>query len=295
MSREIHYLLSHPPHGAFLAVSIRALRNVWDGPIHVHGWPHTGAWEIVEAIGNDPRLQVTAHRREPAYRGRSDHLLDKISIMSEIYGVDSAVLLDADTIPVHSPVELFELAEQYGYVVTQFCDWMTTNSIIRNRVKRLLPFDALDKQLINDVLTHSYPSPNVGVFGTVPGSPVMPVWYDWSFTSRGVYIADESAMQALLPMFMRTGLGTIVDGRWNCSTMRFQHVPDEEVKLWHGHGNSFIRKDKSPKGFAMWWALYQDALQQDIGGINTWIHKISSKHFRKLGRIWTDSLGGACA
>lgn len=282
--REIHYLLSHLPHGAYLVVSINSLRQWWDGPVIVHGWEHTGAWELVEKIGADSRLGVEARPRRPRYEGHRDHLLDKIALMESIYQVDSGLLLDADTIIVGELTELFEAAEQYGYAVTQFCNWKTTNSIIRNRVRRLQQFDALDQRLIQDCMETPYPSPNVGVFATVPGSPVMPIWYDWTYTAREVYIPDEAVMQALMPRFEREGIAKMMDGRWNCSTMRFQHIPDEEVRIWHGHGNSFLRPNKAPKGWQMWKPLYDEAWVKNLAGIQQWPERFESKHMHRLKR-----------
>lgn len=270
MSRGIHYMLSHPPHGEYLVVSIRSLRKWWDGPVYVYGWPHTGAWEIVESIGRDARLGIEAIEREPKYYGERDHLIDKIAIMEEAYEHDCSLLLDADTIISGKLDELFEAAERSGYVVAQFCNWLTTNGIIRNRVKRLLNYPELDLDLVRDCMETPYPSPNVGVFACVPGSPVMPTWREWTMIARTVFIPDESVMQALFPYFSRLGQAEIIDGRWNCSTMRFQSFPDEEIRVWHGHGNGFLRPRKAPKGHEMWWNLFMQAREENLGGIMDW-------------------------
>jgi len=276
--RRIHYMLSHPQHAPYLVVSLRSLRQWYDGPVTLHGWKSEGSGDIVTNIAADGRLGDTvAAPREPAFKGRGDSWLDKIDIMSAQYGVDSSVLLDADTIIVGPLDELFEATERRGYAVTQFCDWKTTNNIIKNRVKRLRNFPELDQMLVEACLESPYPSANVGIFGCIPGSPVMPVWRHWSYVTRNIFIADESVMQALLPRFIEQGLAEIVDGRFNCSTMRFQHVPDEEVRIWHGHGNSFLRPTKSPKGHAMWWKRFEEARAQNLGNINAWIDRHDSK------------------
>lgn len=280
--RTIHYMLSHPPHGPYLVVSINSLRSWCDYPVVLHGWKETGSYDIVSQIASDRRLGlVEAEGRSPAFRGHGDYWVDKIDIMKEQNGVDAALLIDADTIIVGDLDELFVSAETYGYAVTQFCDWKTTNNIIKNRVKRLRDFPELDQQLIEDCLNYPYPSPNVGIFSCTPDNSVLSEWRRWSYIARDVFIADESVMQALLPKYVRAGKAKAIDGRYNCSTMRFQHVPDEEVKIWHGHGNSFLRPEKSPKGHGMWWKQYQEALETNLGNIQSWKDKYENKRMRK--------------
>lgn len=282
MKRVIHYMLSHPPHGPYLVVSLNSLRRWCDYPVILHGWEETGSYDIVSQIANDPRLgPIWARGRDPAFRGHGDYWVDKIDIMLEQRDVDSSLLLDADTIIVGKLDELFEAAEKYGYAVTQFCDWKTTNNIIKNRVKRLLVYPELNLDLINNCLEHAYPSPNVGIFSCVPDTPVLHEWRRWSYIARDVFIADESVMQALLPKYVREGKAAVIDGRFNCSTMRFQHIPDNEVVIWHGHGNSFLRPEKSPKGHAMWWEQYQAALERNLGNIRDWVNKYDNKRMGK--------------
>ena len=282
MNRCIHYMLSDTPHGPYLVVSLDSLKDWYSGPIVLHGWEETGAYDVVKEIAQDKRLgDIRVEKRAPAFRGHGDYWVDKIDIMMAQRGMDSSVLLDADTVIVGSIDHIFEATERTGYAVTQFCDWKTTNNIIKNRVKRLRPFTDLNQSLIEDCLQTPYPSPNVGIFGCVYESPVMKTWRRWSYIAREIFIADESTMQALSPPFVREGVCEIIDGRWNCSTMRFQHVPDEDVHIWHGHGNSFLRPTKSPKGHKMWWDRFEKAKEENLGNILNWLNRHDSKWMRR--------------
>jgi hypothetical protein len=76
-------------------------------------------------------------------------------------------------------------------------------------------------------------------------------------------------------------LGVAMGGRWNCSPIkkyRPKDMAEEDVVVWHFHGDSATRFEKSPEGVAMWWAEYQGCLRDNVGGIAEWRPEIRYKH-----------------
>ena len=67
--------------------------------------------------------------------------------------------------------------------------------------------------------------------------------------------------------------------------MRFQSVPDDEVVIWHGHGDCWVRPDKCEKGTKMWWSWYQRCLEENLGGIAEWNDEVvpKNKWLKKMG------------
>jgi hypothetical protein len=281
--RRVIYLLSHPPHAEQLVTSLWSLRNYWSGQIDVHGWEATGAWDVVDRVSQDKRLQVRGVKRTPPWNGRYDHLCDKIKSVMD-YQDGTTLLLDCDTLIAGDILPLFDAAEESGCCMTQFCDWMTSNGIMQTRIKRLLdqPLVTYEKEWVEECLANAFPSPNVGVFAAHWKSKVLDHWYGMTCRCREVFIADECTMQALQLPYVANGEMEILDGRYNNSTMRFgKWAAPEDVVVWHGHGGSFVRKDKSPKGFEMWMSVRSLCHTENLGGIAEWHESTTHKHLKK--------------
>jgi len=183
---------------------------------------------------------------------------------------------------------VFDAAERHGFAATQFCDWITTGRRVGGRIKNLREFPEIDQTLVDDVLSYPWPSVNGGVWAARPESPVLPLWYEWTYAARSLFIADEKVLHILQPKFIpQRQMTTVCEaGRFNCSVM-YQSglLLDDDVVVRHFHGDSGVRIQKSPKGWALWHPIFQECLQQNIGGMREWIGQIKNKHMRKAGLL----------
>jgi len=272
--RVVNYLLSYNPHAPYLATSLYTLRHHWSGPIQVFAWPDS--YEIVSQIAQD--LGAVCYKREPSYRGRNDQFLDKIELAQTLYD-DTNLYLDADTLIRGNIDELFDLTDQFGFAATQFGSWTTAGGLIKGRIKRLEQFPGIETNLIEAVVNNVWPSVNGGVFGFKSNSPVLPLWYKWSNAARSIFICDECVLHLMMPKFgplnkMHVSCG----GVYNSSP---KHAPpeldDDKVKIWHGHGDSFVRWKKSAKGCRMWKKVLDECTERNIGGIKEWIGSCGNK------------------
>lgn len=280
MNRQVVYLMSGPAHLPYLVPSLYTLRQHWDGDVCVHAFPES--WDYVQQVAADTQLGITAKLVEQPLRfkrGKNEQFINKIKLLQSLFA-DVVVYLDADT-TIHGNIDLlFDRGWQSGFLATQFNRWLSTGSIIRNRLNRLLDCDKICQESLREVLTNAHPSLNGGVVACRPCSPVLPLWLDWSLSSQHVFICDEAVLHVLQAYVPKDQFGVVEGGRYNCSH-KYQHEI-EDVVIYHYHGDSNVRPDKSPKAYAMWWPLYQKCLELNVGNIQHWHHKIENGWITKL-------------
>jgi hypothetical protein len=186
---------------------------------------------------------------------------------------------------------LHDIAYANGFCATQFNDWTMENGIPANRVRKLIGREGIDQDVVAKVLTKSflqcvqteayYPSVNGGVFACSPTSLVLKRWEDYTMKVLNEFIADEVVLHLIQVIFPQGC--AVLKGRFN-SSPRYKDrlLPDDQVVIWHFHGDSNVRPDKSQKGFDLWWPVYKKCLQEDVGGMRGWIRKINNKHLNKI-------------
>ncbi len=192
---------------------------------------------------------------------------------------DCYLYLDADTTIHHRIDSIFGIADTYGFVATQFCQWVSTGSVIRARVGRLREFPEIEQWAVERVLSVQHPSPNGGVFACNSKSPLLDTWYDWSLLAKSVFIADESVLH-VLQVARQDEMIILTGGRWNCSHRYQGKIQDPFI--YHYHGDSNVRPDKSPKAHELWWPLYRVCMADNIGGMAEWRKEISNRWLQKL-------------
>lgn len=264
MSRRIVYLVSKQPHLPYLVTSLISLRRWWQKEVLVCAWPES--YHLVRQIVSDSHINADCLLAEPSYRGKNEQFLHKIQLMQS-FDNGPNLYLDADTLIAGDLNHLFAVAEQ-GFCATQFNDWTTDGSLIKNRISRLLEFDEIEEDLVRQVCSESWPSVNGGVFCCQPSSPVLPLWYEWSFAARNIFICDECVLHLMVPRFEPILL-QVASGKYN-SSPKFVDWQTPGVCVWHGHGDCFTRPDKSPRGAAMWKHQFELALKEEVGKINRW-------------------------
>ena len=285
--------MSGSAHLPYLVCSLYTLRKWYNGFITVGVWPET--CDFVELIAKDSRVRIDRIiKQEPPFRkkdgvGGNSQFLHKIKLTQELKDTTSAVVyLDADT-TVHGSIDcIFQQTATFGFAATQFNDWTTKRRVIKKRITQLYTRSSVDKRWIDMLLKLEYPSVNGGVWGAVPQSPVLMDWFDRTVEAKNLFIADEVVLHAMMSKYV-SGKGMCVltnNGKWNCSP-KYQPktLADDSIVIRHYHGDSNVRPGKSQKGFDLWWPIYQECLDKNIGNINHWIHLVYNKHLRALKDI----------
>lgn len=300
LERTVVYLMSGPAHLPYLIVSLYTLRRYYSGPVLVQAFPES--WDIVSGpIHGDGRLSVEVRSLAPTYRGKNCQFINKIQMMIDLHGhCDVATYIDADTIfgleSEWAMNTLYCCARTKGFAATQFNNWcIGARGVIHNRIERLLGIPEIDQNLVRRVLVEcrDYPSVNGGVFACRPESGVLPLWLRWTLAAKHIFIADETVLHILQKKFESEEVeveGDYMqvlkyDGALNASPKyRPSELPDEKVAIWHGHGDCWCRPDKSRKGYDLWWPLYQECLELDLGGIRGWKDQCGNKWLNSLER-----------
>ena len=271
MSERVVFLLSGPAHLPYLLCSLRTLRNHWAGDVHVYAWPES--FRYMDMIAQDKRLFVDGlHLREPVQRGRNSQFLDKIRLVQGLASeADKVIYLDADT-TIHGSLQpLLMHLERYSFVATQFCDWTTLGTTVRNRLDRLREIPEIDCRAIDLLATTPFPSVNGGVWAARPESPVLQRWEEWTAAAKErVFIADEAVLHLL--QVLERGMWVVTEhGRFNTSPKyQSDKLNAEQVVVMHYHGDSNVRPNKSLRGYEMWMPLWQEAWEDNLGGCRDW-------------------------
>ena len=287
MKRQVVYLMSGEAHLPYLICSLWTLRRHWQGPVIVYAWKESFPYVFLTAV--DKRLDIIDRETVPEYRGKNAQFLAKIRLMQTFEKDTLNLYLDADT-TIHGPIDpIFDAAERTGFAATQFCDWKSTGGIIKNRVSRLREFPEIDQALVEDVLRRPWPSVNGGVFACRPDSSVLPLWEKWTVAAISVFIADEAVLHTMVPKFYPIGdLAVLLGGKYNCSPMRFQPkgLADDDVVVRHFHGDSNVRRNKCKKGYDLWWPIYRECLERNIGNMQKWIGEVAPKNKYLKNHHW---------
>lgn len=272
MSPKVNYLSSAPAHLPYLVTSLHLLRKIWNGDVVCHAYPES--YMFVEQIAKDSALNVECRLWKPDRRGKNGQFLQKIKLMQSLPGNGVNLYLDHDTLPVKVDAldHIIYLASQRGFCATQFCQWTTHGKIIAGRIRKMIDRPGIDQSAVRRALAIQYPSINGGVFACKADSPALPLWQKWTEAIIDVFIADEVALHAVMAKYDVSRQFTVATGgQYNCSPRHQpKELPDDQVGIWHGHGDSFLRPNKCPRAVHMWWPIYQKCLQENVGRIAEW-------------------------
>jgi len=282
MKRQVVYLMSGPSFLPQLVVSLATLRQHWQGMVTVYAWKDS--IDLVRRIGEDDRLGIQVKERTPFLKaGRKKwQFIDKINLMSTLE-TDVALYLDADT-TVHNPIdEIFSVAFDYSFVSTQFSGWTTKMARIQKRVRKLRGKEGIDQELLEEILNGNFPSPNGGVFACIPTSQILDIWFHWTEKVMDIFIPDETVLHLLQQAYFRCVKVMEEQGKWNCSPKFLpKKLKTEDVVIYHHHGQSSIRPEKSKQSVGMWWPLYEQCLEENVGGMQEWRNQIGNKRMDKM-------------
>ncbi|MCK9570126.1 hypothetical protein M0R72_14375 [Candidatus Pacearchaeota archaeon] len=277
---RVCYLMSGPAHLPYLLVSLHTLRKHWDGEVVVFAYPES--FNIVKLIAQDEKLNIEVQKWEPTYKEKNSQFINKIlMVQSFAQQEESGVVLylDADT-TIHGCLDrLFDGALLHGFAATQFSGWNTLGGTMQKRLQSLADFPEIDKRYLAQVMDNEYPSVNGGVWCAKPESQVLQTWFDWSWAARSTFICDEKVLHLMVPKYSPEEL-IVLPGRFNCSP-KYQPIDlaNEDVVIYHYHGDCCVRPNKSSRGFEVWWGLYQHCLQNGVGHINRWMGRIKDNRW----------------
>jgi hypothetical protein len=255
------YLLTGEGYAARLVVSMWSLRRTYQGPITVMAT--ADAEEQARDIVSDRRLDARLHIVEYAQSNRFPAYATKTTLW-QWTPYEVTLQLDADTLVLRSIDRLFHFPER-SVLLTQFSNWTTATPTIRRRVQawERLELELHEKRYVERLIravSRPWPAVNTGVMAYTRRSRMLSSWRELAHMGRELFIADEVAMQLLMPRWPHE----LLDDRWNCSPLFGVHR--KEAHVWHMHGSKHLAGEAA----APWLATFEECLQANIGRIADW-------------------------
>jgi len=221
-------------HFAHLVCCLYSLRRHYSGDIVIlHDESNE---ELTKRIAEqDPKKITFPIRFKPFTReelGNGSGYLNKTRLI-DLMPFARAVFLDCDTLVVDKFDALFPDSNEVR--LTQFCDWKTNGNKMSKRIGRW-------KEVMNEQATLQmaleYPAINTGVMGLSKTSKNLSIEWQRVCRLNISFMCDELAMQLIFLKFPHV----VLPDAYNCSPIyRTEDHKDEDVKIWHGHGQKFLR------------------------------------------------------
>lgn len=273
MNQSVNFLMSGDAHAPYLVVALRSLRQHYWGKVVV--WAYPESLVTIQQISLDSDLSIIVKEWQPVYRGKNGQFYNKQFMMSQLTDPFN-LYLDADVM-VAGPLDpLFAMVRSSGFVATQFNTWKSNEGVVRKRILNLA--DKVNdswKSCVKVASEESLPSVNGGVFGCTPRSTALSMWKGLTEQVLDTFIADEVALHLIVADYQERGSNffkVAEGGMWNCSP-KYQpaSLKDTDVKIWHFHGDSNVRPQKSAKGYELWWKAFEECRAANAGKINDWL------------------------
>ena len=242
-----------------LVVSIHSLIKYYNGPITIFT-DGDESTVLLNNIFNDPKTNKIYIKQIhfPDYlEGKNSVYLKKASL-NDYTDYDLNVFIDADTIVRSNIDQLFELTNEYDFVVPQFCNWTTNTRAI---VKRINSWSLQYPELINGALNFGK-AVNCGVFAFKKDTEFVKNWCDSIIPGRNNFIPDETGMQIILQKYKHF----VCDQKFNVSC-KYSDPYDQNTAIIHFHGRKHCRLDDNGKllyGGELWVNEYNEILSENF-------------------------------
>jgi len=239
MSQGIVYFNHGVDYLERLGVSLFSLRKHWRGEVAIVDTKESG--DGIYRLAS--RFDVEIIPVKFIQREKNSCYCQKASVWRNSPFV-SSLQVDSDTIFASSPQGLLDQISDVKNppaVLTQFSDWVTTGSPVRERIecwrgvkvgsrncwdKTLRPDDLVAASLADD-----FPAINTGVIGYRGNSQFLQSWERLTHAGWDRPLTDEIAAQLLA----RVCKHMIVSDRYNCSPVYGKDCGS--AVIWHFHGS----------------------------------------------------------
>lgn len=257
MTDGIVYLFTGPRFAERMIVSQYSLRKHWDGPVTVF-CTEDDSERIMRDAAETLRLDV--ERKESFQIRRHSSYITK-TLIPTWTPYDRTLFLDGDT-TVHGDFRpLFEPP----LAITQFCDWQSQGRKVSGRISRWRGITPAIDAMVDEQLSKSYPAINTGVFAWHHGYEMLATWHALTVAGGANTMTDELAMQLL---FLSCPEHKVFSDTYNWSPL--YSTSKAPPVIVHYHGSKHVRKEAGKK---IWWPIFEECRQQNIGGIAAWAGK----------------------
>lgn len=264
-SKGILYFIVASKRAVVAAVSLCALRKVYDGPVHIATSTFSDWHKIAHQIVADKRLNLTCSD-VPIVQVRRHAVHTSKTWLHRYTPFDSTLFLDADTIPVGDFDEVWPVGDEM--VLTQFSNWYSCGQRIKNRIHW---WDGVRPDLVKPAIDGAYAAVNTGVLGFTRNTVMLEPWHQLTVEGAKTFIPDEIAAQLIYFKYEHR----LLDDRFNCSPQFGANKND--ARIWHCHGGKHLHPTTAP----LWTHTLQECWRKNIGHIQSWMTQQERERYAK--------------
>ena len=241
-----------------LGVSIFSLRKHYSGPVTVI-WSGKESGNECKKLLNSPLDINLVEMKSDVSEGFHKAFMDK-TLVHTVTPYDTSIFLDTDTLVVGKIDELFDYAEEYEFICTQFSDWVTTGRAMAGRIQQ---FNGLDPLAVKEALKPG-PGLNVGVYSFIKESKFMADWNKLTMPGRNFNLPEESACMVYRHRYPHK----VVDQKFNCSC-RYSNTHNPDIRIIHYHGDKHCRNTNNKFIYSadLWMNHYEEIMSNKIPGL----------------------------
>lgn len=211
-----------------LVVSLHTLRKVYAGAITIIS--DADCLVPCTIIAKQFNADVIVSKFDTA-QGKNMAFLNKCR-MHQVTPYDKTLFIDSDTIVMKDFSDCFALLDEHEFIVPQFCDWKTSGSRYKSRIK------SWEGHISEALVRHAFDEPkavNIGFYGWKKGAKIFDGWFDLALKNRDSFIPDEVACQIILPHVPHLVIGS----EYNTSC-KYEPLT-ENTRTLHFHGRKHCR------------------------------------------------------
>lgn len=267
MQDGVIYFLMGDKHAVQLVVSLRSLRDFWQGPVAILCGDDK-ALSIAEQCASDVRLdpvlaiRFDALERQEGWTRSGRGYMNKAHALSLLSPFERTVFFDADTLIVGDFRELWPRDEFVH--LTQFCSWTCKDRRIRGRVelwREAMPKEVARALAWRNGVDKGLPAINTGVMAwTRETKRFLDAWRETT-AKNVIFMADELAAQLIFLDFPHV----VFPHEYNASPIHSRELG--EVKVWHNHGMKCVVRQNAHR---IWWPHYERCLEDNIAQLAYW-------------------------
>ena len=257
MTRGIIYYNTGKKCLVRLATTIYSLRKHYRGPVAILSEGEE-SHQICTKIAGDLGVDFKAVEFQIPEGAQPTFL--KKTLLHIVSPYDVSVFIDSDSLITGDPTPLFDWAEKYEFVATQFSNWAASGRIMTGRINNWKPYLP---EYIDQALKFG-PALNAGVYAFRRDSRFMNDWFEKTLPGRHIHLPEETSMQVLLHRYPNYVAPQI----YNCSCKHSDPL-DPDVRIIHYHRNKHCRIGL-PFGAELWMRCFERVLEKNVAGIKDW-------------------------
>lgn len=247
---------------ARLLVAVHTIRRVYSGPVTIMLAENDEFnKEVAPIFQSEYNCDIQWFDLERTVKRNLKSVLKPIFFENSPY--DTSIMFDGDLVFSGAFDELWDWAEDKGWVVTHFSGWMSNGKSMSKRINNVLG-DVFNEKQMNAALD-SHPAINVGVLAhnKNKGRKLLRKWKQVTQQVAGKFIADEIAMQGVYFWYDHH----VADEKFNYSCHYGKLLDEAKIIHYHGNKHTGLHRESS----RLWWAWVQDIIKSGKYDFEQWL------------------------